>query len=187
MSAREQQNREHGAQRELRNLGRDEIGAADERAVAVADLGRSELAGRAARHVDCAIARGVDEDCRERGGGAVEGQMMADAEAIHAVAQELAVAIVAHLAEDAGLEPEDAAPSEMVEDEAADLRAFDRGAGGMRAEQDFFVGADDARGAVEQVDDHAAASDDVEFFFSHCAPPIFEPMPARGRRANRIR
>ena len=175
MSAREQQNRDHGPQRELRNLGRDQIGAADERAVAVADLGRRELGGRAARHVDRAIARGIDEDRRERGGGAVEGQVMADAEAIHAVAQELAVAIVAHLAEDAGFEPEDAAPSEMVQDEAADLRAFDRGAGGMRAQQDFFVGADDARRAVEQVNHHAAASDDVEFLFSHCAPQIFVP------------
>ena len=112
---------------------------------------------------------------------------MANAEAIHPVAQELAVAIVAHLAEDAGFETEDAAPSEMVQDEAADLRAFDRGAGGMRAEQDLFVGADYPRRAVEQVNDHAAASDDVEFLFSHCAPQIFVPMPARGRRANRIR
>ena len=143
--------------------------------MAVADLGRSELGGRAARHVDRAIARGIDEDRRERGGGAVEGQVMADAEAIHAVAQELAVAIVAHLAEDAGFEPEDAAPSEMIQHEAADLRAFDRGAGGVRAQQDFFVGADDARRAVEQVNHHAAASDDVEFLFSHCAPQIFVP------------
>ena len=112
---------------------------------------------------------------------------MADAETIHAVAQKLAVAVVAHLAEDAGFEAEDPAPSEMIEDQTADLRAFDRRAGGMRAEQDFFVGADNPRRAVEQVDDHAAASDDVEFLFSHCAPPIFVPMPARGRRPNRIR
>ena len=112
---------------------------------------------------------------------------MADAEAIHAVAQELAVAVVAHLAEDAGLESEDSAPAEMVENEAADLGAFDGGAGGMRAQQDFFVGADDARGAVEQVDDHAAASDDVELYFSHCAPQISVPTPGYGRRANRIR
>ena len=187
MSAREQQNRDHGAQRQLRNFGRDEVGAADERAVAAADLGRSELSRRAARHVDGAIAVGVDEDGRKRGGGAVEGQVMADAEAIHSVAQEFAVAVVAHLAEDAGFEAEDSRPAEMVEDEAADLRAFDGGAGGMRAQQDFFVGADDARRAVEQVDDHAAASDDVEFFFSHCAPQIFAPTPAHGRRANRIR
>ncbi len=187
MGAREEQNREHSAQRELRNLGRNEIGAADERAVAVADFGWSELAGRAARHVNRSIAGRIDEDRRERTGGAVEGQVMADAEAIHPVAQELAVAIVAHLAEDAGFEPEDSAPSEMVQDETADLRAFHRGAGGMRAQQDFFVGADDPRRAVELVDDHAAASDDVEFFFSHCVPQIFVPWPARGRRANRIR
>ena len=75
----------------------------------------------------------------------------------------------------------------MIEYQAADLRAFDGGAGGMRAEQNFFVGADYARGAVKQVDDHAAASDDVEFFFSHCAQPIFVSLPARGRRAHRIR
>ena len=187
MGAREQQNREHGAQRELRNLGRNEIGAANERAVAAADLGWSQLAGRAARHIDSAVAGGVDEDGREGAGAAVEGQVMADAEAIHPVAQELAVAVVAHLAKDAGFEAEDSAPSEMIEDEAADLSALDGSAGGMRAEQDFFVGADDAWRAVEQVDDHAAASDDVEFFFSHCAPPISVLRPARGRRPNRIR
>src|SRR5208283_6091507 len=61
----------------------------------------------------------------------------------------------------------------MVEHQAADLRTFDGGAGGVRAEQNFFVGADDARGAIEHVNDHAAASDDVEFFFSHCSQPIF--------------
>src|ERR1700722_6365093 len=112
---------------------------------------------------------------------------MGEAEAIHPVAQELAVAVVAHLAEDAGLEAKDAGPSEVIEDEAADLSAFDRGTCGMRAEQDFLVGADNPRRAVEQVDDHAAASDDVELFFSHCPPPIFVRLPARGRRANRIR
>jgi hypothetical protein len=187
MGAGEKQNRDHGAQRELRNLGRDKVGAADERAVTVADFGWSELAGRAARHVNCAIARRVHEDRSERAGGAVEGEVMANPEAIHAVAQEFAVAVVAHLAEDAGFQPENAAPSEMVQDQAADLRAFDRGAGGMRAQQDFLVGADYPRRAVEQVHDHAAASDDVKFLFSHCAPQIFAPWPARGRRANRIR
>src|SRR5580693_9316093 len=124
MGAREQQNREHGAQRQLRNFGRDQVGAADERAVAAADLGWSELSRRAARHVDSAIAVGVDEDGRKGGGGAVEAEVMADAEAIHSVAQKFAVAVVAHLAEDAGFEAEDAGPSEMVEDEAADLGAF---------------------------------------------------------------
>ncbi len=187
MGAREEQNREHCPEWELRNFGRNQIGAADECAVAAADLGRSQLAGRAARHVDSAVAGGVDEDCRERAGGAVKGQVMADAEAIHSVAEKLAVAVVAHLAEDAGLEAEDSGPSEVIEDETADLGAFDRRARCVRAEQDFFIGADNPRRAVEQVDDHAAASDDVEFFFSHCAPPIFVPLPARGRRANRIR
>ena len=187
MRPREKQNRDHGAERKLRNFSRNEIRTADESAVTIANLGRSELAGRAARHVDSAIAGGVDEDRRERGRGAVESQVVADAEAIHAVAQKLAVAVVAHLAEDAGFEAEDSAPSEVIKNETADLSAFDRGAGGMRAEQDFFVGADNPRRAVEQVDDHAAASDDVEFFFSHCAPQIFVRMPARGRRANRIR
>src|SRR5258708_953496 len=132
MSAREEQDRDHRPERELRNLGGNEIGAADECAVTVADLGWSELAGRATRHVDRTISIRVDKDCRERAGGAVEGQVMANAEAIHAVAQELAVAVVAHLAEDAGFEPEDSAPSEMIEDETTDLGAFDCGAGGMR-------------------------------------------------------
>jgi len=161
------------------------LGAADESAMTIADLGRSELAGRAPRHIDCAIARGVDEDRRERTRCPVEGQVMADAESVHPVAQELAVAVVAHLAEDAGFQPEDSAPSEVVQNEAADLRTFHRGARGMCAQQDFFVGADDPRRAVELVNDHAAASDDVEFFFSHYAPQIF--VPARARRADRIR
>src|SRR6266481_8731539 len=117
MGAREQENGDHSAQRELRNLGRNQVGAADECAVAVADLGGSELASCTTSHVDSAIASGVHEDCRERARCAVEGQVMADAETIHTVAQELAVAVVAHLAEDAGFEPEDSAPSEMIEDE----------------------------------------------------------------------
>ncbi len=178
MGSREEQNREHGANRELRDLGRNEIGAADERAVAPADLGGSEFAGGAARHVDSAIAGGVHEDVRKGAGGSVEGEVMANAEAIHPVAEELAIAIVAHLAEDAGFQAEDSAPSEMVEHQPADLRALDGGAGGVRAEQNFFVGANDARGAIEHVNDHAATSDDVEFIFSHCSQPIFF-APAR--------
>ncbi len=55
----------------------------------------------------------------------------------------------------------------MVENQPADFGAFDRGARGMRPEQDFFVGANYPRGAIEQVNDHAPASDHVEFRFNH--------------------
>ena len=63
-----------------------------------------------------------------------------------AVAQELAVAIVAHLAEDAGFEPEDARPSEMVQHQAADRVAFDRGAGAVCASSRIFSSARMMRG-----------------------------------------
>ncbi len=168
MGPREQKDRKHGAERKLRNLGRDQAGAADECAVAIAHFGRGELAGRSTRHIDCAIAGCVDEDSCERACASVKRQMMPNPQAIHSLAQELAVAIVAELAENAGRKPENPAPSKMIEDQAADLGAFDRGARGMRSQQDFFVGADYSRGPIEQVDDHAPASDDIEFRFNHC-------------------
>ena len=67
---------------------------------------------------------------------------MADAEAFHAVAQELAIAIVGHLAEDAGIEAEHSRPSEMIEDHAADGGLFDCDAMLARIEDHFFVGAE---------------------------------------------
>src|SRR5579863_10517774 len=103
MGAREQQDREHSAKRKLRNFGRDEIGAADEGAVAIAHFSRRELAGRAARHVDRAIAGRVDKDSCERARGSIEGQVMPYPETIHSFAQKLAVAVVAELAENPGL------------------------------------------------------------------------------------
>src|ERR1019366_245267 len=127
---------------------------------------------------------GVHEDVREGAGGPVEGQVMANAEAIHPGAEKLAVAVVAHLAEDAGFEAQDSGPSEMVQDQPADLRAFDGGAGGVRAEQNFFVGADYARGAIEQVNDHAPASDDVEIFFSEA---LSDAMVGRQALAPRLK
>ena len=93
--------------------------------------------------------------------------MMADAEALHPVAQEFAVAIIAHLAEDAGFQPEHAGPAEMVEDDAADRRLFDRVARAVGIENNFFVGLDDARSAIEQVHHHTAATDHIELRINH--------------------
>ncbi len=93
--------------------------------------------------------------------------MMADAEALHPVAQEFSVAIVAHLAEDAGLQPEHARPSEMIEDDAADGSLFDCSAGAVGVENNFFVSPDDAWSAIEQVHHHAAATDHVELRINH--------------------
>ena len=93
--------------------------------------------------------------------------MMPDAEALHPVAQKLAVAIVAHLAEDAGLKPEHPRPTEMIEDDAADGRLFDCDARAVRIENNFFVGLDDSRSAIEQVHHHAAATDHIELRINH--------------------
>src|SRR3981189_3161404 len=123
--------------------------------MAAAHFGRAAPAVRATRHVNRAIAGAVDKDSRERARASVECQMMPNTETIHSLAQELAVAVGAELAENSGLEPEDSPPSKMIENQAADFGTFDRGASGMRPEQDFFVGADYPRGAIEQVNDHA--------------------------------
>src|SRR5690348_12644866 len=96
--------------------------------MAAADFLGSQLGGRSAHHVNRAIARWVDEDFGERACTAVERQMMTDTERIHAVAQEFAVGVVAHLAEDAGVEAEDTGPAQMVEHNAPDRPPFRRGA-----------------------------------------------------------
>ncbi len=105
MSPREQQDRENGAKRKLRNFRGDQAGAPDERAMAAAHFSRCEFAGRTTRHVNRAIAGAIDKNSCEGARASVKRQMMANAETIHSLAQELAVAVVAELAENSGLEP----------------------------------------------------------------------------------
>ena len=89
-------------------------------AMAAANLGWLKFSGRTAHHIYRAIPLGIDEDGRRRTGAAIEGEMMADAERVHPAAQNFAIAIVAHLAEDADVEPQNASPSEVVENHATD-------------------------------------------------------------------
>src|ERR1700722_3805528 len=94
--------------------------------------------------------------------------MVPDADRIHAAAQDFTVPIVAHLAENADVEPQHPRPSEMIKHYAADRWRFAAAAPGV--EQDLLVGADDARGAVELIHHHATAADGVEFRLGH--PPL---------------
>ena len=108
---------------------------------------------------------------------------MANAELIHRAAQELAVAVGADFAERANFESQHARPSEMIQDQAADRRAFHPAAVAMmRVERDFLVGADELRRAVEQIHHHAAAAGEVEFRLSH---PSARVSPAGAPRRPR--
>src|SRR5271163_1104134 len=55
----------------------------------------------------------------------------------------------------------------MVEHDAADGGRFGGSAVASGVEQNFFLGADDAGGAIELVHHHTAAADGVEFEVSH--------------------
>ena len=93
--------------------------------------------------------------------------MMTNSELCDPAAQKFAVAVGADFAEHANLEPQHARPSEMVEHQAADRRAFHRTGVVMGVEGDFLLGVDELRRAVEQIHHHTAAADDVEFCLSH--------------------
>ena len=93
--------------------------------------------------------------------------MMPNSKLIHPAAQELAIAVGADFAEHAGLESQHARPSEMVEYQPTDRRAFHPPVVMMGVERDFLLGADELRRAVEQIHHHAAAAGDVEFCLSH--------------------
>ncbi len=108
--------------------------------------------------------------------------MMPNSQLIHPAAQELAITVAADFAEHADFKSQHARPSEMVEHQPADRRAFHPAVVVMGVERDFLLGADESRRAVEQVHHHAAAAGDVEFCLSH---PSMRASPAGAPRRPR--